>query len=377
MEWSGLFAALVFTGIFAGIYALLCLGLNLQWGFTGLFNIGVAAFYATGAYTSALLTAPPVPDRFGGFDLPVPLGMLGATLVSGLLAYIVGRPTLRLREDYLAIATIGIAETLRLVLKNEAWLTNGVRGIPGIPRPFAEYGRDVQQLLFLGIVLLTIVELMLNLPPTAVVWITRIDTVISLFLLFDFGLRLKLTEDKGWFFRRYWIDLLAAIPFHQVLALGPLVPAARFARLLRLLRLGRAIRVLLFTFRGLDKLFQTLQLNLLKKSLLIALALLIFGALSISTLESGSAVTELSEGLWWSFATVVTGGFADLYNPSTLPGRVVTVGLVLLGLTVTGIFIPRPDSYFAVSISRVVSVGSKWVYEYHQSSPLTTLKSST
>ena len=58
MELSGLLNVLVFTGIFASIYALLSLGLNLQWGYTGLFNVGIAGFYAIGAYTSALLTSP-------------------------------------------------------------------------------------------------------------------------------------------------------------------------------------------------------------------------------------------------------------------------------------------------------------------------------
>src|SRR2546426_4000404 len=82
-----------------------------------------------GAYTSALLTTPLSPYHLGGFNLPIPVGMLGAMLTSGLLAYVVGHPTLRLREDYLAIATISIAETLRLLLKNEAWLTNGVQGL--------------------------------------------------------------------------------------------------------------------------------------------------------------------------------------------------------------------------------------------------------
>ena len=138
MELSGLLNVLVFTGIFASIYMLLSLGLNLQWGYTGLFNVGIAGFYAIGAYTSALLTTPPSPHHLGGFDLPIPVGMLGALLTSGLLAYIVGRPTLRLREDYLAIATISLAETLRLVLKNEAWLTNGVQGLRDIPRPFQQ-----------------------------------------------------------------------------------------------------------------------------------------------------------------------------------------------------------------------------------------------
>jgi branched-chain amino acid transport system permease protein len=153
MEWSGLLAALVFTGIFATIYALLSLGLNLQWGFTGLFNIGIAGFYAIGAYTSAILTTPSSPAHLGGFNLPMPIGMLGAVLAAAILASIIGWPTLRLREDYLAIATIGIAETLRLVLKNEAWLTNGVQGIRDIPRPLQDVFGNAYDRFYLGLLL--------------------------------------------------------------------------------------------------------------------------------------------------------------------------------------------------------------------------------
>jgi len=156
MELSGLFNVLVFTGIFASIYALLSLGLNLQWGYTGLFNVGIAGFYAIGAYTSALLTTPPSPQHLGGLHLPIPVGMLGALLTSGLLAYLVGRPTLRLREDYLAIATVSIAETLRLILKNEAWLTNGVQGLRDIPRPFQQTFGASYDLLYLLLLLLIV-----------------------------------------------------------------------------------------------------------------------------------------------------------------------------------------------------------------------------
>ena len=131
MELSGLLNVLVFTGIFASIYALLSLGLNLQWGYTGLFNVGITGFYAIGAYTSALLT-------------------------SGLLAYLVGKPTLRLREDYLAIATVSLAETLRLILKNEAWLTNGVQGLRDIPRPFQQTFGVSYDLLYLLLLLLIV-----------------------------------------------------------------------------------------------------------------------------------------------------------------------------------------------------------------------------
>ncbi len=156
MELSGLLNVLVFTGIFASIYALLSLGLNLQWGYTGLFNVGIAGFYAIGAYTSALLTTPPSPQHLGGLNLPIPVGMLGALLTSGLLAYLVGRPTLRLREDYLAIATVSIAETLRLILKNEAWLTNGVQGLRDIPRPFQQTFGASYDLLYLLLLLLIV-----------------------------------------------------------------------------------------------------------------------------------------------------------------------------------------------------------------------------
>jgi len=156
MELSGLLAVLVFTGIFASIYALLSLGLNLQWGYTGLFNVGVAGFYAIGAYTSALLTTPSTPDHPGRFNVPIPIGMLGALVTSGALAYIVGRPTLRLREDYLAIATISIAETLRLGLKNEAWLTNGVQGLRDIPRPLPQTFGTFYDLFYLCVLLLTV-----------------------------------------------------------------------------------------------------------------------------------------------------------------------------------------------------------------------------
>src|SRR5438552_2538083 len=156
MELSGLLNVLVFTGIFASIYALLSLGLNLQWGYTGLFNVGIAGFYAIGAYTSALLTTPPSPQHLGGLNLPMPVGMFGALLTSGLLAYLVGKPTLRLREDYLAIATVSLAETLRLILKNEAWLTNGVQGLRDIPRPFQQTFGVSYDLLYLLLLLLIV-----------------------------------------------------------------------------------------------------------------------------------------------------------------------------------------------------------------------------
>jgi branched-chain amino acid transport system permease protein len=118
-------------------YALICLGLNLQWGQTGLFNVGVAGFVAIGGYTSAMLTTPAGGEHWGGFGLPIVVGWIAAALVSGLAAAVIGAITLRLRADYLAITTFGIAIVIQLVALNAQSVTGGPFGIGFIPRPFA------------------------------------------------------------------------------------------------------------------------------------------------------------------------------------------------------------------------------------------------
>jgi len=144
MALGGILAYLVSLAVLAGIYAVFCLGLNIQWGYTGLFNIGIAGFFAIGAYTSAMVTAPIHSEFYSQYvkqlfalNLPFPLGLLGAAIMSGLIAFLIGILTLRLGDDYLAIATIGIAETVRLVFNNEQWLANGPRGLAGFPQPLS------------------------------------------------------------------------------------------------------------------------------------------------------------------------------------------------------------------------------------------------
>ena len=126
-----------FFGATALAYAVICLGLNVQWGQTGLFNVGVAGFVAIGAYASALLTTPPGADHLGGFGLPIAAGWLGAMLTAAAASAAVGALTLRLRADYLAITTFGVAVTVQLTCLNAQGLTGGPFGIGFIPRPFA------------------------------------------------------------------------------------------------------------------------------------------------------------------------------------------------------------------------------------------------
>lgn len=128
-----------------GVQVLLVLGLNVQFGLTGLVNFGQVAFYAIGAYTSALLTlagAPALLAAAAGVGLAV------------LASLIVGLSTLRLREDYFAILTLGFSEAVRLFLLNARELTNGPIGLSGVPRPLAIFGRGADALSYFALVAL-------------------------------------------------------------------------------------------------------------------------------------------------------------------------------------------------------------------------------
>jgi branched-chain amino acid transport system permease protein len=125
-----------------GIYAIFALGLNVQWGFAGLFNAGIVGFVAVGAYTYALLTTAESTFHLGGLGLPLPIGMAVAMVMAALVAALIGLVCIRLRSDYLAIATIGIAEIIKLIFKNETDITNGPRGINKIPRAWEHFSEE-------------------------------------------------------------------------------------------------------------------------------------------------------------------------------------------------------------------------------------------
>jgi branched-chain amino acid transport system permease protein len=122
IDWNSLTSSLflVNAAILAGIYALLALGLQLNVGFTGMSNFGQAGFMAIGGYSMAILTV----DTGVSFYLSLPLSIL-ITMAFGLL---VGLPSLRLRADYFAIATLASAEVIRIIAQNAQGLTGGNQG---------------------------------------------------------------------------------------------------------------------------------------------------------------------------------------------------------------------------------------------------------
>jgi len=128
-----------------GLYALMAIGVNLTWGLAGMVNLGLIGFFAVGAYVSALLSL-----RLGiPIVAAIACGGMAAALTGAGLAVI----TARLRGDYLAIVTLGFAETIRITAANEIWLTNGSDGLSGIPGPFrAALNPELYNLLFLAIV---------------------------------------------------------------------------------------------------------------------------------------------------------------------------------------------------------------------------------
>ncbi|WP_170442723.1 branched-chain amino acid ABC transporter permease [Ruegeria arenilitoris] len=196
------------------ISAIMAIGVNLQWGFAGLFNVGVMGFVALGGLAVVLVSTPPTPGAWsaggygivlalllgaatvvaavmaaqkmpkgrartlaiiailvvgffvyravfdpsiaaveaidpaiagniGGLNLPVLLAWPAGGLLAAGAAWLIGKTALGLRSDYLAIATLGIAEIIIAIMKNEDWLARGVKNVYGIPRPSPIVGYEI------------------------------------------------------------------------------------------------------------------------------------------------------------------------------------------------------------------------------------------
>ncbi len=150
---------LIFLAISTASFALFALGLNLQWGFTGLINFGHIAFMTLGAYATVLLSLKGV---------PLLISALFGGIVAALLGLLIGFATLRLREDYLAIVTIGTGELIRLIVNNQelpvgnSWVS-GAFGVQSYPIPFSTQPSLFFRLVMIGLLTLLAVVTLLTL----------------------------------------------------------------------------------------------------------------------------------------------------------------------------------------------------------------------
>lgn len=160
-----------------GIYIILALSMILINGFLGQFSLGHAGFMAIGAYTCALLTMTPEAKAMNYYLEPivpwlaeVQLGFLPAVLMGGLLAavagFLIGAPVLRLKDDYLAIATLGFAEIIRIIFTNTQSITNGSLGLKGLPKMEMPVGIPFTDITFF------------TLNMSACIWIFAVITVL-------------------------------------------------------------------------------------------------------------------------------------------------------------------------------------------------------
>ena len=146
------------------IYVVLASGLNIVVGFTGLLDLGYVAFYAIGAYYTAIIFNQVLKVKYG-VDIDAYwwltwVNLLVGGLLAALAGVLIGYPTLRVRGDYLAIMTLGFGEIIRIVANNWVGLTRGPSGISGIPKPaFFGFQFSTQQSLYylgLGLALISL-----------------------------------------------------------------------------------------------------------------------------------------------------------------------------------------------------------------------------
>ena len=170
-----------------------------------------------------------------------------------------------------------------------------------------------------------------------------IDTGCCIIFLTNFFYELRLADSKKWYWKSHIIDFVTSIPFPadlRIFRTGRLLRLVRLVRLARLARLLRLFRIIFFFLRGMDQLSDVLDVKLMKKSFFYAMIVLISGGVIIYFAErgAGNSVSNVNDSIWWSFTTLVTGGFADIHNPLTATGRILTVILIIAGMILVGVF---------------------------------------
>jgi voltage-gated potassium channel len=173
------------------------------------------------------------------------------------------------------------------------------------------------------------------------------DATCCVLFMSEFFLRLKCANRKSFVWRHHWVDFVTSIPIPGGAQLARFGRFARVARFLRFARLLRFFRLFFLFWRGTDAFQDLFDIKLMKKTLRWAIAWTIVGAVLVYYLEGvpaegtgefGEQVRNIPLAIWWSFTTVLTGGFGDIHNPVTVSGQVLTGVLVIMGMILVGVF---------------------------------------
>ena len=170
-----------------------------------------------------------------------------------------------------------------------------------------------------------------------------IDSLCCLVFQINFFSELFMASSKRWYIKNHWIDFITSIPIpsYEIMRSGRAIRLFRLLRILRVLRVIKLIKLVSFFWKGMDSLSEILDVKLMKRTIIYSISLLILGAFVINHIEfsnSANKVGNYKESLWWSFNAIVTGGFADIYNPTTSGGMVLTTLLVFVGMVLISVF---------------------------------------
>lgn len=172
------------------------------------------------------------------------------------------------------------------------------------------------------------------------------DSCCCVIFMGEFLLRLSSAKSKKFVWKHHWIDFATSIPIPgeaQLTRFGRFRTVARFIRALRLIRFARLI---FFFWRGMDRLQDVMDVKMMKKTLRWSVTATLAGAFIIYQLEgqrpgddlATNPVSTFGKAVWWSFTTVLTGGFGDIHNPSSASGQVLTGLLIIVGMVLVGVF---------------------------------------
>ena len=218
---------------------------------------------------------------------------------------------------------------------------------------------------FIALLIVFVLGLMLyefsnELADSLIIKLFIVDTICCMVFLINFFFELRLTDDKKWYWKTHWIDFITSIPMPP----GNLIRAGRGLRLIRFARLFRIIRILRFLrvvrvftqyWRGMEPLADLLDIKLMKRTLLWSSIMTIICSFMIYKFEDPHTnFNNWYEGLWWGVTTILTGGFTDLHNPSTLIGYLATIILVVSGMILIGVFVASLSSVIEANSDDVV-----------------------